>query len=171
MITLGVDLAAQPKKTATCLVCWDGTSARVESLSTGAHDSDLHRLFKQACKIGIDAPFGWPRPFVRAIQRYATAKEWPTAEVRQLRYRRTDEVVIERAGIFPLAVAADRIAVTAMRAASLLAATAVSGEAVDRSGADRFVETYPAAALSRWGFPARGLQGPYEEGCSGQAGS
>ena len=102
MITLGVDLAAQPKKTATCLVCWDGTSARVESLSTGAHDSDLYRLFKQACKIGIDAPFGWPRPFVRAIQRYATAKEWPTGEVRQLRYRRTDEVVIERVGIFPL---------------------------------------------------------------------
>ena len=102
MVTLGVDLAAQPKKTATSLICWDSIPARVELLSTGMQDSDLHKLFKQACKIGIDAPFGWPRPFVRAIQRYSTATEWPAAEVRQLRYRRTDEVVIERVGIFPL---------------------------------------------------------------------
>ena len=160
MVTLGVDLAAQPKKTATSLICWDSIPARVELLSTGMQDSDLHKLFEQACKIGIDAPFGWPRPFVRAIQRYSTATEWPAAEVRQLRYRRTDEVVIERVGIFPLAVAADRIAVTAMRAASLLAATAASGEVVDRSGAGRFVETYPAAALSIWGFPAKGYKGP-----------
>lgn len=164
MVTLGVDLASQPRKTATCLICWNSTPARVELLSTGAQDSDLHRLFMQACKIGIDAPFGWPRAFVRAIQRYSTATEWPAAEARQLRYRRTDEVVIEKAGIFPLAVAADRIAVTAMRAARLLAATSAFGEAIDRSGAGRFVETYPAAALSIWGFPARGYKGPKKKG-------
>ena len=160
MVTLGVDLASQPKKTATCLIRWDSTPARVESLSTGAHDSDLLELFTRACKIGIDAPFGWPKPFVRAIQRYSKATKWPDAEVRQLRYRRTDEVVIKKARIFPLSVAADRIAVTAMRAASLLAATSASGEAIDRSGAGRFVETYPAAALSIWRFRARGYSGP-----------
>ena len=105
MVTLGVDLASQPKKTATCLIRWDSTPARVESLSTGARDSDLLELFTRACKIGIDAPLGWPNPFVRAIQRYSKATKWPDAKVRQLRYRRTDEVVIKKACIFPLAVA------------------------------------------------------------------
>ena len=126
----------------------------------GARDSDLLELFTRACKIGIDAPFGWPNPFVRAIQLYSKATKWPDAEVRQLRYRRTDEVVIKKAHIFPLAVAADRIAVTAMRAARLLTATSASGEAIDRSGTGRFVEAYPAAALSIWRFPAKGYKGP-----------
>ena len=40
------------------------------------------------------------------------------------------------------------------------AATSASGEAIDRSGAGRFVEAYPAAALSIWGFPAKGYKGP-----------
>ena len=160
MVTLGVDLASQPQKTATCLICWEGTRARVASISTGAHDSDLLELFTHADKIGIDAPFGWPRRFVQAVQRYSTETTWPAVEVRQLRYRRTDEVVIDKAEIFPLSVAADRIAVTAMRAARLLAATSASGEPIDRSGTGRFVETYPAAALSIWGFPAKGYKGP-----------
>ena len=48
---------------------------------------------------------------------------------------------------------------TAMRAARLLAAAAATGEAIDRRGGGRFVETYPAAALSIWGFPSRGYKG------------
>lgn len=160
MVTLGVDLASQSKKTATCLVCWDRLPARVVSLKTGATDCTLLELFEGPSKIGIDAPFGWPRPFVQAIQRYSTVMEWPAAEARQLKYRRTEEVVIEKVGIYPLAVAADRIAVTAMRAARLFAATAASGEAIDRSGGGRFVEVYPAAALSVWGFLSRGYKGP-----------
>ena len=51
MVTLGVDLAAQPKRTATCLILWHDTSARVEELSMGATDSDLHELFRRAGKI------------------------------------------------------------------------------------------------------------------------
>ena len=83
-------------------------------------------------------------------------------KIRQLRYRTTDEMVIEKAGIFPLSVAAGRIAVTAMRAARLFAATATSREAIARArtGDGRFVETFPAAALAIWGFPATGYKGP-----------
>lgn len=160
MVTLGVDLASQPKKTGTCVIRWDSTRARVESLSTGANDSDLRKLFTRADKTGIDAPFGWPQPFVRAIDHYSRETTWPDVEVRQLRYRRTDEVAIKKAKIRPLAVAADRIAVTAMRAARLLAAVSASGEAIDRSGTGRFVEVYPAAALSIWGLPVTGYKGP-----------
>ena len=64
----------------------------------------------------------------------------------------------------PLAVAADRIAMTAMRAARLLAKVHDSGESVDRSGkTHRFVEVYPAAALKTWGlrfksYKSKGLE-------------
>ena len=159
VITLGVDLASQPKRTGTCLIRWGSTSARVESLSTGATDSDLLGLFGRAEKIGIDAPFGWPVPFTRAIHDYSTSMVWPSVEVSQLRFRRTEQVVKGRLDRWPLSVSSDRIAMTAMRAARLLSATAATGEAIDRSGGGRFVETYPAAALSIWGFPSRGYKG------------
>ncbi len=73
MVTLGVDLASQPKRTATCRIRWDGSSAVVESLSLGATDADLLRAFQHADKIGIDAPFGWPARFVRAIHAYSSS--------------------------------------------------------------------------------------------------
>ena len=160
MVTLGVDLASQAKKTGTCEICWDSTPAQIKSLSPGADDAKLYKLFKGTGKIGIDAPFGWPVDFVQAIQGYSSAMEWPDADARQLKYRRTDEVVIEKAGIYPLAVAADRIAVTAMRVARLFKLVAAGGEDIDRSGAGQFVEVYPAAALAIWEFRARGYKGP-----------
>ena len=124
----------------------------------GATDSDLRKLFGRADKIGIDAPFGWPVPFVRAVAEYSALTIWPSAEVRQLRYRRTDEVVWEKLRRPPLSVSSDKIAITTMRAVRLLAETAATGEAIDRSGGGRFVEVYPAVALSVWGFPSRGYK-------------
>ena len=159
MFTLGVDLASQPKRTATCLIRWDRGSARIETLSMGATDADLHELFGRADKIGIDAPFGWPAPFTRAIAAYSGATFWPSADVPRLRFRRTDEFARERLGRWPLSVSSDLIAVPAMRAARLLAEAAAIGESIDRSGSGRFVEVYPAAALRVWGFPSRGYKG------------
>ncbi len=158
MVTLGVDLASQPKRTATCLIRWDRGSARVETLSLGATDADLHELFRRADRIGIDAPFGWPAPFTRAVAAYSTETVWPSTAVPQLRFRRTDEFVRERLGRWPLSVSSDLIAVPAMRAVRLLAEASAAGEAIDRSGGGRFVEVYPAAALHVWGFPSRGYK-------------
>ena len=158
MVTLGVDLASQPKRTATCLIRWARGSARVESLSLGATDAELHELFGRADKIGIDAPFGWPAPFTRAVAAYSAETVWPSTYVPRLRFRRTDEIAKEKLGRWPLSVSTDLIAVTAMRAVRLLAEAAATGEAVDRSGGGRFVEVYPAAALHLWGFPSRGYK-------------
>ncbi|MCY3599262.1 MAG: DUF429 domain-containing protein [Gemmatimonadetes bacterium] len=158
MVTLGIDLASQPKRTATCLIRWDRGSARIEALSLGATDANLHELFGRADKIGIDAPFGWPAPFTRAIAAYSAETVWPSADVPQLRFRRTDEFVRERLGRWPLSVSSDLIAVPAMRAVRLLAEVAAAGETIDRSGGGRFVEVYPAAALHVWGFPSRGYK-------------
>lgn len=159
MLTLGVDLASQPKRTATCLIRWDRGSARVETLSMGATDAALHELFGRADKIGIDAPFGWPAPFTRAVAAYSAETVWPSTDVPRLRFRRTDEVAKEKLGRWPLSVSTDLIAVTAMRAVRLLAEAATTGESIDRSGTGRFVEVYPAAALHVWGFPSRGYKG------------
>ena len=158
MVTLGVDLASQPKRTGICLIRWDRGSARVETLSLGATDADLYELFRSADKIGIDAPFGWPAPFTRAIAAYSAETVWPSTDVPRLRFRRTDEVAREKLGRWPLSVSTDLIAVTAMRAVRLLAETAATGQAIDRSGGGRFVEVYPAAALHVWGFPSRGYK-------------
>ncbi len=158
MVTLGVDLASQPKRTTTCLIRWELGSAHVESLSRGATDADLHALFGRADKVGIDAPFGWPAPFTRAVAAYSAETVWPSADVPHLRFRRTDELAKEKLGRWPLSVSTDLIAVTAMRAVRLLAEAAATGEIIDRSGGDRFVEVYPAAALHVWGFPSRGYK-------------
>ena len=167
MVTLGVDLASQAKRTAVCLIRWDGESADVDCLRTDVTDSDLLDLFGRPGqgpdKIAIDAPFGWPEDFVRAIHTYSTSTVWPSGDDSHLRLRRTDRVVREKTDLVPLAVAADRIAMTAMRAARLLARVAGDGEAIDRSGDGRFVEVYPAAALRTWGLPWKGYKGPGPE--------
>ena len=163
MITLGVDLASQPKKTGVCLIRWDGGSAEVMLLECGATDSCLLELFDKAHKVGIDAPFGWPSCFTKAVAAYAHARPapwppegsaalFPTTRFPHLRYRRTDTVVKDKACVTPLSVSSNWIAAPAMRTASLLAKRASNGEAIDRRGErGRFVEVYPAAALSVWG--------------------
>ena len=159
MTTLGVDVASQPRRTATCLIRWGNGSAVVDSLSQGSTDSDLLEMFGKADKIGIDAPFGWPVNFVQAIGLHSASTVWPVVADSHLRFRQTDRVVKQRVGRWPLMVAADRIAIPAMRVARLLAEVSMTGEVVDRGGGGRFVETYPAAALSIWGLPSRGYKG------------
>ena len=47
-------------------------------------DSDLLDLFGRPGqgpdKIAIDAPFGWPEDFVRAIHTYSTSTVWPSVD-------------------------------------------------------------------------------------------
>lgn len=136
----------------------------------GLEDSDLLELFGRRDtgpdKVGIDAPFGWPVDFVGAIHAHATYMHWPHVNNSQLRLRRTDRAVRREVGLTPLSVSADWIAMTAMRAARLLAKVYEAGEDVDRTGRNgRFVEVYPAAALKTWGLPFQSYKstGPEKE--------
>ncbi len=52
----------------------------------------------------------------------------------------------------PLRVSTDKIGIPALRMAALMVRLAEMGTPVDRTGAGRFVEVYPAAALRRWGI-------------------
>ena len=153
MITAGIDLAAQPERTAACLVRWeDGRAAVLELRRDGVDDGQISALIDRADRTGIDVPLGWPDAFIAAISAHHAAQGWAGGDLAHLRMRATDEWVHRRTGRWPLSVSTDRIGVPALRAARVLADIPA---AADRSGRGPVVEVYPAAALSIWGFRYR----------------
>lgn len=158
MITAGVDLATRPAKTGLAVIDWQPGAARLVRLQLGVSDSDIVEAALTADKVGIDCPLGWPDDFIAFITAHAgSCIELPVAESgdelrRRLAYRLTDRVV-RQAGFPPLSVAADRLGLTAMRAALVLERLGIAGMPVDRSGAGVVAEVYPAASLGRWCLP------------------
>lgn len=141
MRTLGVDLASLPKRTAACTIRWQAGRASVERLLLGVDDERLLVLADEVTKVGIDVPFGWPDAFAKVIAAHHEGGALPQAELRDLRFRRTDLYVWERTGKPPLSVSTDKIGVPALRAARLLARWDAA-----RTGEGKFVEVYPRAA-------------------------
>ncbi len=150
MRTLGIDLASQPKKTAAASIEWDAEIAQVRLARARLRDAELLELAASHDHVGIDSPFGWPRPFVEFVQAHRGAAlpehDWADALSRSLRLRTTDLRVHERSGKYPLSVSSDMVALIAMRCATLLAKLGVT----DRSGAGKVVEVYPGASLRVW---------------------
>ncbi|MFR9775639.1 DUF429 domain-containing protein [Micromonospora sp. MS34] len=164
MLTVGIDLAAEPRTTAVASVRWTDECATLEALTERADDDALLAALAPADKTGIDCPLGWPAPFVEFLVAHhagslvtpeLVGREWR----RELAWRRTDLLTHHTTGHLPLSVAADRIAHTAMRCAALLAALAARGRPVDRSGAGAVVEVYPAGSLKLWELPHRRYKG------------
>jgi predicted nuclease with RNAse H fold len=166
MLTAGVDLAAEPARTALTLVDWDGGRAAITELIRGAGDDVILAALARADKAGIDCPLGWPDAFVGFVADHRaghvtipaglTGQQWR----RRLAWRLTDEAVRAETGLIPLSVAADRIGHAAMRCVGLLAQLARQGQPVDRCGRGVVVEVYPAASLKQWGLPHRGYKQP-----------
>jgi predicted nuclease with RNAse H fold len=161
--TLGIDLSAQPRETAACVIAWE-EPARVLELAVGVDDDAVVRLVSahRPNKVAIDAPFGWPVPFVRAVTEFTETGTWsPGVERRPLLLRTTDLVVREETGVDPLSVSSNLLAICAMRCAHLLARLH-DGE-LDRTGAGLAVEVYPAGAMRQWGLDPRGYKGQKPE--------
>lgn len=78
---------------------------------------------------------------------------------RRLALRATDRAVHRATGLTPLSVSTDRIGLTAIRAAGILAALAACGRSVERDGTGCVAEVYPAASLWCWGLPHRRYKG------------
>jgi hypothetical protein len=164
MLTIGVDLAAEPVRTAVAALEWGGGQAVVRSLVLGASDDDVVAASRQATTIGIDCAFGWPLEFAAFVSahtrreiiapRTLAGRDWR----RRLAYRETDRAARAVTGRWPLSVSTDRLGMTAMRCAELLDAFAAAGEDVDRSGGGRLVEAYPAAALRLWDVDTTGYK-------------
>jgi hypothetical protein len=180
-VTLGIDLASQPKNTAACTICWEPRGARVLSLLKGVADDGLTPLddtflvsamrgtggtVPSPTKIAFDAPLGWPVDFVRAMRDPAS---WPVpigAGRERLERRATDHWVHETTGKQPLSVTTDRIAYAAMRAAGVLAHYAARYEdEIDRSGVTGLIcEAYPDPAIRALGLwpPDAGIRESYK---------
>ena len=176
MRTAGVDLAAQDKNTAACVVDWGSGGPRVELPRVGLDDDPLLDVICDSDRTGIDAPFGWPQAFADAVAAHQARDRWPgsTAELRELAeqrasfrrtlsYRVTDLAIIDdrKLSVRPLSVSTDRIGVTTFRCALLLDRLGHERRVkVDRSGrTGRVAEVYPAAALNAWGLPFKGYKG------------
>jgi predicted nuclease with RNAse H fold len=143
--TLGIDLSSMPPGTAVCLITWEKGRAVAGPATLGCDDRQLDALIEEADVIGVDAPLGWPAPFVAAVGEW-TLSEW-NEEIRdRFSLRETDRHVRQQSGVRPLSVSSDRIALPAMRAMALLKRHGVT----DRSGAGRFFEVYPAGSLAMW---------------------
>lgn len=160
-VTLGIDLAAQPERTAVCALRWGPSQASAATLLLGADDDLLSALRADAGTVGIDAPFGWPRDYAHALARWRAERAWPQPDPASregsallLRTRASDRHVRERTGITPLSPSSDRIAVCAWRCAGLLSRWGVR----DLGGGEGVAEVYPAAALKLWGLPHRGYK-------------
>lgn len=163
MRTVGVDLAAEPAKTAVAVIEWSTERATVTSLSIGADDDQILSSAAGVERIGIDAPFGWPDAFVGFVSAHHDHQVPETKlatrdDRRPMTKRRTDVVVQLTTGAVPLSVSADRIAHVALRCAGLLAEFAAVGVDVDRVRG-RVCEVYPASALRTWGMVSTGYKG------------
>lgn len=154
MKTLGVDLASQPRQTATCEIVWTGDGAIAQTPTIGRTDDELVGEIESADVVGIDAPFGFPEPFADAVAAWRAHGAWPDTGLRDLRFRRTDLQVRELTGKWPLSVSSDLIALPAWRCARLLTRLGVAA----RDGTEEVAETYPGAALSMWRFERAGYK-------------
>jgi len=162
-VTIGIDMASKPVKTAMCAITWRGDHA-VAAFDPDTSDDHIVDVLESADKVGLDCPLGWPEPFVRAITAHSQMAPWPGRGLdpeqyrRMLAHRETDRV-IRGSGRPPLSVSTDRIGIVAMRFAGIADALARRGRAIDRSGNGLLAEVYPAAALRAWGLPDRGYKG------------
>lgn len=163
--TIGIDLAAQPRETACCVLEWRATSAHVLRLERDADNSAIAAMVQsyEPAKVAIDSPFGWPIEFVQAVHDFTSSRRWPdTDDRRPLLFRTTDRVVSGLTGADPLSVSANLLGICAMRCARLLTLLA-AGDGIDRTGGGLVAEVYPAAALRQWGLDARGYKGSKPE--------
>ncbi|MET0715045.1 MAG: DUF429 domain-containing protein [Mycetocola sp.] len=163
MLTAGVDLAAESKGTALAVLEWRESLATVRDLQLGVDDARIVETAVRVDKLGIDCAFGWPDEFVGFLTAHANHETSPRVDGgmdwrRTLAYRETDREIRRRTGRWPLSVSTDRLGLTAMRCAGLLARIQEAGVEVDRSGASLVVEVYPGASLRMWGFTTTGYR-------------
>jgi predicted nuclease with RNAse H fold len=169
VLSVGIDVASQPARTAICSIRWEGGRAEIEPLgSPGATDGEIRRCVEAGDRIGVDIPLGWPSAFVDAVGRHHRGEAWPDQPgadaMPSLRLRETDRWLTIKAlrpgepdaRCHPMSVSSNLIAIPAMRMARVLGP-------VDRSGAGKVIEVYPAAALFVWGLPYRRYKGARPE--------
>lgn len=158
-VTVGVDLASQPKGTGLVVVEWSSHGGEVASARVGATDADVLEAAVGADGVGIDSPFGWPVAFTEATGRWAAGERFDEPDagsvpVGSLTHRATDRHARAVTGRLPLSASADRLAYVAFRCAHLLDELGRRrglDRPVDRTGGDGVHEVWPYGSLLVWG--------------------
>lgn len=173
VISVGVDIAKEPQKTALCEIRWSESEAIVERIELRVTDDRIIQCSNASFVTALDAPFGWPTAMVRAVSRWMPGGEWSRPSDTAFRLRATDEatrrivsdtLATRTAGssavtpVHPLSVSSDKIAMAAWRVCGILSASGSNGTVVTEalgqalSGRGTIIEAYPAAALALWGI-------------------
>jgi hypothetical protein len=79
MRVLGIDLAAARKKTYACTLREEAGALRAK-LHARCDDATLRVLAEGCTKVAIDAPFGWPRAFIDALEAHRRFEGWPAPD-------------------------------------------------------------------------------------------
>jgi predicted nuclease with RNAse H fold len=164
VLIAGVDLAAEPKATALCLIDWGAHSASVARLGLDISDETIVGIAADTEKIGLDCALGWPTDFVDFLNNVNVRDAAPEPFLgdldfrRNLAFRETDRMVHAETGRWPLSVSTDRLGMTAVRCAGLLSQLSAAGVQIDKSGGGKVVEIYPGATLRIWGLDTSGYR-------------
>lgn len=157
---MGIDLSSSVERTALIIVEWERDGALVGAPSFALADAELVQRLRSVDWIGIEAPFGWPLKMAAAVYSYMDTGHWLDPDRDVFRYRRTESFVrrkaLEELGISftPPSVSTSRIALTALRLASLRESEyRYFGFRFDLAGADRILEVHAPASMFFWGFP------------------
>lgn len=154
---VGVDLAAEPKRTGLAILVDRDSRIEIESVHVGATDEDVLTAIAASTKAGVDVPFGWPRRFAELVEGHRTDTLQAPSDTgpdwrREVLFRATDAEVRRTVGKTPLSVAADKIAYPAIRWAGIAARLRERGMPVPPDGSGIACEVYPDAALAAWGL-------------------
>jgi hypothetical protein len=74
--SIGIDLAASPKRTSACKVKWAPGVPEVEFFDS-PNDDALIQLMMTGVKVGVDCPLGWPRDFVATVTAHSQQTKLP----------------------------------------------------------------------------------------------
>ena len=163
---VGIDLSTDPCKCGVCVIEGRAISHVGHGNTASSHPDWLLRHCSGASTIGIDAPFGWPKPFIDTLRGYEIGVAFDH-DRRRYRLRTTDLWInntlrrhLQRdTAPNPFSVSTDKLGATTMMGTILLHGLFENFEVSPRhSGYDRAVlEVYPSASLWAWGLPHRGV--------------
>lgn len=162
-VSLGIDLATTNGSTGVCEIHWGAGKATVTVGSPSNDELRAHILDVTAAGgwVAIDAPFGFPRAFSRAVAQWHQTGRVDPATDDDIRRRVTDRHVYKRqlavpkdirgrGQIWPLSSVVERITPTTVRTMQLLSSLTKDGVA-DRIGRRNHVfEAYPITAFRLW---------------------
>ncbi len=174
MKLVGIDLSTNPRDCGICVLEDHVVTHVGRGAAHATHPEWLLSFCDGSDVVAVDAPFGWPKPFIEALSGYELGNMLGH-DRKRYRYRATDTWITEElpqkephrekpAPPTPLSVSTDKLGSTAMVATILLRSLAEEFRLSPRvSKSDpAVIEVYPAASLWACGLPHKGFKGFHE---------